>query len=63
MFSSSTRWTKLLATLEILMSEMVYYHSYSQVWALQGDYEHEIIQPWLPVSQKYKLEGKQSKNP
>ncbi len=21
---------------------------------LQSDYEHEIIQPWLPVSQKYK---------
>ncbi len=20
----------------------------------QGDYEHKIIQPWLPVSQKYK---------
>ncbi len=33
---------------------VVYSHSYSQVWALQGDYEHEIIQPWVPVSQKYK---------
>ncbi len=33
---------------------VVYSHSYSQVWALQGDYEHEIIQPWFPVSQKYK---------
>ncbi len=32
----------------------VYSHSYSQFWALQGDYEHEIIQPWLPDSQKYK---------
>ncbi len=31
----------------------VYSHSFSQFWALQGDYEHEIIQPWLPVSQKY----------
>ncbi len=29
-------------------------HSYSQFWAHQRDYEHEIIQPWLPVSQKYK---------
>ncbi len=28
----------------------VYSHSYSQFWALQGDYEHEIIQPWLPVN-------------
>ncbi len=25
-----------------------------QNWALQGDYEHEIFQPWLPVSQNYK---------
>ncbi len=32
----------------------VYSHSYSQFWALQCDYEHEIIQPWLYVSQKYK---------
>ncbi len=29
---------------------------YIPIWALQGDYEHEIIQPWLPVSQKYKQE-------
>ncbi len=40
----------------------VYSHSYWQFWALEGDYEHEIIQPWLPVSQKYKKEGKQSPN-
>ncbi len=32
----------------------VYSHSYSQFWALHGDYEHEIIQPRLPDSQKYK---------
>ncbi len=44
---------QLLALLEILMSK-IYFHSYSQFWALQGDYEHEIIQPRLPVSQKYK---------
>ncbi len=42
---------QLLALLEILMCKI---YSYSQFWALQGDYEHEIIQPWLPVSQKYK---------
>ncbi len=29
-------------------------YSHSQFWALQGDYEHEIIQLWLPVSHKYK---------
>ncbi len=29
---------------------------------IQGDYEHEIIQPWLPVSQKYKKKVKQSPN-
>ncbi len=47
----------IIGTPEILMSKNiseVYSHSYSQFWALQGDYEHEIIQPWLPVSQKYK---------
>ncbi len=38
---------------EINISE-VYSHSYSQIWALQSDYEHEIIQPWLPDSHKYK---------
>ncbi len=32
----------------------IYSHSYSQFWAHQCDYEHEIIQPWLPISQKYK---------
>ncbi len=53
MFFSKTGWTQFLAPLEILISE-VYAHSYSQFWALQGDYEHEIIQPWLPVSQKCK---------
>ncbi len=60
MFFSNTRWTQLLAPLEIFMSKMSlkYIHIFnfhnSQFWALQGDYEHEIIQPWLPVSQKYK---------
>ncbi len=38
MFFSNTRWTQLLAPLEIF----------------KGDYEHEIIQPWLTVSHKYK---------
>ncbi len=32
------------------------------VWELRGDYEHEMIQPWFPFSQKYKYEGKQSPN-
>ncbi len=32
----------------------VYNYSYSQFWALQGDYEHAIIQPWLSVSHKFK---------
>ncbi len=54
-FPSNTRWT-IIATpgnsYEWNISE-VYSHSYSQFWALQGDYEHEITQPWLPVSQKY----------
>ncbi len=63
---SNTHWTQLLVALEIIMSKIPppeeYSHSYSQFWALQGDYEHELIQPWLPVSQKYKQEGKQSPN-
>ncbi len=60
----NTRWKQLLIPLEILMSKTkyiqsiyeyeVYSHSYSQFWALQGDYEYEIIQPWFPVSHKYK---------
>ncbi len=47
----------ITGTLEILMSKIYlkyYSHSYSQFWALQGDYEHEIIQPWFTDSQKYK---------
>ncbi len=36
------------------MSE-VYSHSNSQFWILQGDYEHEIFQPCLPVTHKYKF--------
>jgi len=67
MFFSNTHWTQLLAPLQIFMSKIVYYkevysYSYSQFWAVQGDYEHEMIQPWLPVSQKYKYEAKQSPN-
>ncbi len=38
---------------ELNISE-VYSHSYLQFWALHGDYEHEIIQPWLSVSHEYK---------
>ncbi len=56
-FFSQLHVGQLLAPLEILMNKNiseVYSHSYPQFWALQGDYEHEIIQPWLPVSQKYK---------
>ncbi len=55
-FFSNARWTQLLVPLEILMSKisLVYSHSYLQFWALWCDYEHESIQPWLPVSQKYK---------
>ncbi len=48
---------QLLVPQEILMSK-IYSHSYSHFWAQQHDYEHEIIQPWLPVSQKYKEENK-----
>ncbi len=35
-----------MAPLEILMSKIseVYSNSYSQFWALQGDYEHDIFQ-------------------
>ncbi len=49
----------LLGPLEIILSEVC---SIFTNCALQGDYEHEIIQPWLPVSWKYKWEGKQSPN-
>ncbi len=49
-FFSNTHWTQLLAPLEIIMSKI----SYSQFLAPHSDYEHEIIQLWLPVSQKYK---------
>ncbi len=37
---------QLLVPLEILMSKIyLKYIPYSQFWALQGDYEHEIFQP------------------
>ncbi len=52
-FFSNTHWIQLFAPLEILRSKIspkYIPNSYSQFWALQGDYEHEIIQPWLPVS-------------
>ncbi len=29
----------------------------------RDDYEHDIIQPWLPISQKYKSEGNKSQIP
>ncbi len=47
---------QLLTPLKIIKLNIseVYSHSYLQFWALQGDYEHDIIQPLLPVSQKYK---------
>ncbi len=63
MFFSNTCWTELLVSLEIIMSKIslkyipIYIHKFEH--SLEGDYEHEIIQPWLPVSQKYKWEGKQ----
>ncbi len=55
-FFSNTHWTQLLAPLEILMSKIylkyipIHIHNFEH----QGDYEHDIFQPWLPVSQKYK---------
>ncbi len=56
MYFSNTRWTQLLAPLEIIMDKisLKYIPIHIHNWALQGDYEHEIIQPWLPVSEKYK---------
>ena len=65
MFFSNTRWTQLLALLEILMSKIsqkyipIHIHNFEH---FRVDYEHEIIHPRLPVSQKYKYEGKQSPN-
>ncbi len=56
-----TSYKKKIRNKEILFHHIhffldipVYSQSYSTFWALQGDYEHEIIQPWLPVSQEYK---------
>ncbi len=45
---------QLLAPLEILMSKISL--KYIIFLAHQGDYEHKIIQPWLPVPQDYKYE-------
>ncbi len=49
-FFSNTRWTQLLAPLEIIMSKI----SLNYIPIHIHNYEYEIIQPWLPVSQKYK---------
>ncbi len=67
MLFSITRWPQLLAPLEILMkwNEMKYIpiHSYCIFLAHQSDYKHDILQPWLPVSQKYKYELIQTLKP
>ncbi len=45
---------QLLVPLEILMSKIYLKYIPIHIRAHQRDYEHEIIQQWLPVSQKYK---------
>ncbi len=50
------RWIRLLAPLEIFISKISLKYIPIHIYNLStpGDYEHETIQPWLPVSQKYK---------
>ncbi len=58
MFFSNTCWTELLAPLDIIMSKLslkyIPIHIYNFEHTIMSDYDREIIQPWLPVSQKYK---------
>ncbi len=55
MFFSNTRWTQLLAPLEILIRlskislKYIPIHIHNFEHFSGGDFENEIIQPWLPV--------------
>ncbi len=57
MFFSNEYWPQLLAPLEILMNKLYLIVPFIFTFlAHQGNREHEIVQPWLPVPQDYKYQ-------